>query len=197
MKKLQRIETSDYTLWVSDEEIKEGDWVLNISNNKVFKQDNDKPDAYTLNFWKKIIAYQPKGNAPELDLPLLPEMDVDDDVEKLAYDYYTTNEHYKAADAFHWANGYKAATKIYSEEALRGFCKFYTENLTNSIWDSMELYIQSIKQPTPKWFVAEREKVYHANRKGVTEFQDSKGFYSWKLKTTTKNGKTYLVGKYL
>ena len=39
----------------SDEEIKEGDWVLNISNNKIFKQDNSKPDAYTLTFWKKII----------------------------------------------------------------------------------------------------------------------------------------------
>jgi hypothetical protein len=39
----------------SDEEIKEGDWVLNISNNKIFKQDNYKPDAYTLSFWRKII----------------------------------------------------------------------------------------------------------------------------------------------
>jgi hypothetical protein len=34
---------------------------------------------------KKIIAYKPKGNAPELDLPLLP--DVEEDVEKLAKKY--------------------------------------------------------------------------------------------------------------
>jgi hypothetical protein len=39
----------------SDEYIKEGDWVLNISNNKIFKQDSSKPDAYTLSFWEKII----------------------------------------------------------------------------------------------------------------------------------------------
>jgi len=39
----------------SDEEIKEGDWVLNISNNKIFKQDNSKYDGYTLSFYKKII----------------------------------------------------------------------------------------------------------------------------------------------
>lgn len=39
----------------NDEEIKEGDWVLNISNNRIFKQDSSKPDAYTLIFWKKII----------------------------------------------------------------------------------------------------------------------------------------------
>jgi hypothetical protein len=39
----------------SDEEIKEGNWVLNISNDKIFKQDNSKPDTYTLSFWRKII----------------------------------------------------------------------------------------------------------------------------------------------
>jgi len=39
----------------SDEEIKEGDWVLNISNNRIFKQDSYKPDAYTLIFWREII----------------------------------------------------------------------------------------------------------------------------------------------
>jgi hypothetical protein len=39
----------------NSEEIKEGDWVLNISNNKIFKQDNSKYDGYTLSFYKKII----------------------------------------------------------------------------------------------------------------------------------------------
>jgi hypothetical protein len=34
-----------------------------------------------------LIAYLPKGNAPELDLPLLPEIVVEDDVEKLAEKY--------------------------------------------------------------------------------------------------------------
>jgi hypothetical protein len=78
--KLQLIETPDYILAVSDKDIKEGDWVLNTSNNKVFKQDNDKPDAYTLSFWKKIIGYQPKNNAAELDLLLLPDMIVENHI---------------------------------------------------------------------------------------------------------------------
>jgi len=47
--------TNQNTYITNDEEIKEGDWVLNISNNKIFKQDNSKYDGYTLSFYKKII----------------------------------------------------------------------------------------------------------------------------------------------
>jgi hypothetical protein len=47
--------TNQHIYITSDEEIKEKDWVLNISNNKIFKQDNSKYDGYTLSFYKKII----------------------------------------------------------------------------------------------------------------------------------------------
>ena len=47
--------TNQHIYITSDEEIKEGNWVLNISNDKIFKQDNSKPDTYTLSFWRKII----------------------------------------------------------------------------------------------------------------------------------------------
>lgn len=47
--------TNQHIYITSDEEIKEGEWVLNISNNKIFKQDNSKYDGYTLSFYKKII----------------------------------------------------------------------------------------------------------------------------------------------
>jgi hypothetical protein len=52
--------------------------------------------------------------------------------------------------------------------------------------------IQSLKQPkTPKWFVAEKETKYKPKQK----IEDPP--YEDVLKTTTINGKTYLVGTYL
>lgn len=87
----------------------------------------------------------------------------------------------------------------YSEDDLRNIVKLAREEFNSGkLKYNTDEIIQSLKQPkTPKWFVAKREKVYHANRKGITEFQDAKGFYSWKLKTTIINNKTYLVGNYL
>ncbi len=61
----------------------------------------------------------------------------------------------------------------------------------------MKLFNPSNNPKHLKWFVADREKLYHAKRKGTTEFQDTKRYYSWILKTETINGKTYLVGTYL
>jgi len=217
--KLQLIETENYVLAVSDEDIDPiKDYVLRDSFIM-------KPNTYNLKIFseykhKKIIAYQPKDNAPELDLPLLPEEEccegdgsncngsccvIEDDVEKLAEEYADfSNEHIPMSfgDKFNETSkrdfiaGYKAATKIYSEEALRGFCKFYTENLTNSIWDSMELYIQSLKQPTPKWFVAEME-YQNLDGKWGSYYPFASSAKDSRLETTTINNKTYLVGKYL
>jgi hypothetical protein len=84
--KLKIIEVSDYVLAVSEEKVKEGDLILSIKTDNIFKADSieyldshnmiedfDKSFYINSKYAKKIIAYQPKGNAPELDLPLLPE----------------------------------------------------------------------------------------------------------------------------
>jgi hypothetical protein len=89
--KLQIIETPDYTLAVSDKH--------HIDKNGLYYDTFDKSiktsDCYQQSFRiKEIIAYQPKGNAPELDLPLLPEIVVEDDVEKLAKAYTKTGHTY-------------------------------------------------------------------------------------------------------
>ena len=90
--KLQIIETADYILAVSDEEIKVDDYVFDNFCEinlvlKIRKCDFDSSHYRNKN-WKKIIAYLPKNNdASELDLPLLPEMVVEDNVEKLAENY--------------------------------------------------------------------------------------------------------------
>jgi hypothetical protein len=90
MKKFEIIETPDYILAVSDEEIKEGDYCLidksemsNELKSEIFKVDkilnershnlldNTSGWRFSKSYSSKIIAYRPKGNAPELDLPLL------------------------------------------------------------------------------------------------------------------------------
>ncbi len=208
--KLQIIETPDYILAVSDEEINHNDyyvswetsystepksrWVVYI---KVTTLNGSSP--------KKTIAYQPKGNTPELDLPLLPEMVVEDDVEMLL-DMYEAER--GSLEETSWEEiqvikkalliGYKAATKVYSKEDMRkAFGAGWKRGKFGNYPKEHEQYqpdftefIQSLKQPKPKWFVAETElKEVNPN---ADRLQYLKG-----LKTTTINGKTYLVGKYL
>ena len=85
--KLQIIETPDYILAVSDEEIKEGDYctseknivdVGKIHNSYTIFKPSTKEHLAMLRSCVKIIAHQPKiineeleKYAPELDLPLL------------------------------------------------------------------------------------------------------------------------------
>jgi hypothetical protein len=201
--KFKIIETPDYILAVSDEEIKKEDPYIKRNGIVCKRFNGDK--IFLAKSDRKIIAHQPKGNAPELDgLPLLPEMVVEDDVEKLAKEANLKREFpSRGYGEDEFVEGYKAATKTYSEEDLRkaireaiylknGFDKegysFYFDNP-----EIEEKVIKSLKQPKPKWFVAEREY------EGET-LASASGF-SLKtepiLKTITINGKTYLVGKYL
>jgi hypothetical protein len=194
--KLQIIETPDYILAVSDEEIKEGDWVYITLKPSICQYKTNMPKEWC----KKITAYQPKGNAPELDLPLLPEITIENDVEKLA-EQYVNSISYKAmkedfAQGYLMAafiNGYKAATKTFSEDDLRKAIDLSRETLEydeqHGWYSTMseDEIIKSLKQPkTPKWFVAETRQYSDEELYKITEF-----------KTTTINGKTYLVGTYL
>jgi hypothetical protein len=144
--KLPIIETPDYILAVSDEGIKRNDVLIYPLTDAIFKWDGNMP---TRNEDRKIIAHLPKDDAKELNLPLLPEMVVKDDVEKLACNIYNLpyeeylhirehisqtreciEEEYshlgleipnKYFDVISFISGYnyKAATKVYSEEDLR------------------------------------------------------------------------------
>jgi hypothetical protein len=208
--KFKIVETSDYILAVSDEEIQQGDICLKEIEHygkHIMIARGIGDTKSTTAFWRKIIAYQPKGNATELDIPLLPKIVIEEDIEKLAllkgYKYYPYNDINSEIALGGFIRGYKAATKKYSEVDLytafnvgRTYEKSNHEGVSQ--YELVE-YIQSLKQHiTPKWFVADRQKLYHAKRKGITEFQDTKGYYSWILKTETNSeGKTYLVGTYL
>jgi hypothetical protein len=219
--KLQIIETADYILAVSDEtksldsEKIKNEYYLG-SDNKIHRLN----ETNLLYFRGKIIAYLPKNNSPELDLPLLPEMVIEDDVEKLAYRIYpainTIDENGNDLDlnygyrrGFEEGFKYKAATKVYSEEDLRNAIAFgintqYTNLTPKGIELEIEKFIQSFKQSkTPKWFVVEMEKISNIDSKPIKIHKNIEPIfihdsYSLKLKTTiNKEGKKVLVGTYL
>jgi hypothetical protein len=222
--KFEIIETPDYILAVLDEEIKESNYKFHLSRKQLFKihhfsQSNGSKtfipaDEFDLPLnlellvvdCKDVISYQPKhDNAPELDLPLLPEMVVEDEVEKLVDEKYPYKVGYSVSDenstiqaireAF--IDGHKTATKIYSEEDLWG--AFLRGLGVSKIPDLEDIpieiifknFTQSLKQhKTPKWFVAETIKI-------PTITPDRDCVYTELLKTITINDKTYLVGKFI
>jgi hypothetical protein len=203
--KLQIIHTDDYILAVSDKH--------HIDKNGLYYDTFDKSikisDCYQQSFRiNEIIAYKSKNNAPELDLPLLPEIVVEDGVRKLALTLYKEplnkegevrtqlvghgstpfgfNKWFKA-----FKKGYKAATKVYSEEDLIDFATFRNGGNVN---EEFQLW-KSLKQP--KWFVAETVCDQCLDDETVDSCYCNFGNYKTVLKTTTINNKTYLEGTYL
>jgi hypothetical protein len=131
--KLQIIETTGYTLAVSDEEIKKGDIIY--ANGGLWKGTTTHcTEIPVTECWVKIVAHLPKNNAPELPLPLLPEITS----EPRGFDEfeYTEEDLRKAYDA----GGNSREDEINGD----GETPF-------------EEFLQSLKQP--KWFEAEMEEV--------------------------------------
>jgi len=211
--KLKIVETEDYILAVSDEEITDG---LYLTEKKTLCNVVKKDDKYVYSIeagssikknCKKIIAYQPKGNVLELDLPLLPEMVVEEEVDEIFEKETKTVSFGENGNQspYNWFKmGYNAATKEYSEEDIRRIAQFAFSFHRRNDLDDVELEIefnrlldkniQSLKQPkTPKWFVAEMETRfgYHSDKNQYVSYEKDK------LKTETNSqGKTYLVGTY-
>jgi hypothetical protein len=87
------IQTDNYLLIVDDSEIKEGDFLYSVNNKLVVCA--NKESAVTINsksfsaiIYKKIIAHLPLNNSPILEgVDLLPPLEQEDDVEKLAKEY--------------------------------------------------------------------------------------------------------------
>jgi hypothetical protein len=207
--KFKLVETEEYTLAVSDEDASNSYIYFTGDPTGIFKtgikykneagdyfyQDaiTGMSDTYLTTISKKIIAYKPKGNAPELDLPLLPEIVVEDDVEKLAeisseLQEGTYTPQHKITYKHGFIDGYKTATKVYSEDDLRKAIHFGKFGEYEGIQKTQE-FIQSLKQL--KWFVAEMK---HTKSE---VFRENDNVPYAVLKTTTINNKTYLVGTYL
>jgi hypothetical protein len=90
----------------------------------------------------------------------------------------------------------KAYNKGFSEGVIKGTCSMVYKH------ESFEEYIQSLKQPSHKWFVAEMEQVILKDPNSCEHYievgciKDICTCYTFRLKTTTINNKTYLVGHY-
>jgi hypothetical protein len=159
-------------------------------------------------------------------VPLLPEMVVEDEViRKLAQSYRYSQfkdisygkEKVEAITASLHAeqgfyDGYKAATKTFSEDDVCDFVEWMNLHYralehTICLKDAMgtkgllQQWNKSKIHKTPKWFVAEMEEVSRlmttdiVEKEGWVKVENSKYTYQ-RLKTTTIDGKTYLVGTY-
>jgi hypothetical protein len=139
----------------------------------------------------------PLNNNPIIpNLGLLPEMAVEDDVRKLAKEDRLNTGWGDDVDLPYtsgFIRGYKAATKVYSEEdAEKIYMLGYMDakDGKNHHNEKLSDYLQSLKKPTPTWFVAEMQ----TTKSEVFRENDNVPYAT--LKTTTINGKTYLVGKF-
>jgi len=225
-KKFKIVETVDYYFAVSDEEIEYNNYFhLDMSNtghpDEIHKMGNDKwsktgginfsqPSSWTA-LCKKIVAYLPKNNAPELlydvkipsdenvnmqkvsRLPLLPEMHT---VIGQPLESYIKERH-NQDKVLGFIDGWEASNKQYSEQDLRKAIQFaYNKGLLEIDISIDEIINQCLNQPkTPNHFEA--------------EFKGPKMIYSekyetmihnpncYKLKTELINGKETLVGNYL
>jgi hypothetical protein len=216
--KFRIVETEEYTLAVSDG-VKAGDKsVLMVEGFTPMILTHFEPveEGYE---GKKIIAYKPKGNAPELDLPLLPEEEccegdgsncngscciVEEDIEKLTKKYINDTLKDEESDDYllgrvkGFKDGHKAATKVYSEDDVCDFVEWMNLHYralehTISFKDATgtkQLLQRWIQSKTPKWFVAEMK---HTKSE---VFRENDNVPYAVLKTTTINNKTYLVGTY-
>jgi len=221
--KFKIIETPNYILAVSDEEPKMLEWFYDrldlISSIPIYKRGN-KQKSYK--GCVRIIAYQSKGNTPELNgLPLLPEIIVEDDVEKLALNFckhllsgtiikaksINNLEEYKpkefelllgelnlnGKELFKEFNKNKASAKVYSEKDLKkAFCFYSFSSISQQPYNNEEL------EETFDRFIQSLEQ-FKIPRWFVAEkikYADEDLYKVTELKTKTINGKNYLVGTY-
>jgi len=207
--KFRIVETEDYILAVSDDKPKLNRYctsekniidVGKIHNPCTIFKPSTKKHLDMLRSCNNIVAHKPKNNAPELTLPLLPE-NFNGDVEELALKCITeiSKKQFLSlptladiGDGF--VLGYKAATKKYNEalDAMQEFVDRVDKGEVRSrkTYAKFKIILESLKQPTPTWFVAETDYLAWKN---VDDDEPLKN----KLKTTTIGGKEYLVGTYL
>ena len=233
--KFKIIETVYYYFAVSDEKVEKNDYVYQVNFEKTniqviqcvedfqVKIANVKDGSYTK---LKIIAHLPKNNAPELlydvkipsdenvnmqkvsRLPLLPEIVIEDNVEKLAEEFVKDNlkrSSQAAGVMIGFIEGYKAANKFYTEQDMimaakygyefRDTTSFPEHKFEDSCINNFKQKLQSLNQPrTATHFEAETITPYVD---GFTEDKVRRFYGKPELKTELINGKETLVGNYL
>ena len=147
--------TDNYILITSDEEIKDGEWYVNIEKKYLYLSDfefGEKINPNQVKANKKIIAHLPLGKSNPLykaPFPLLPPLPSgEDDVEKLADEWYKNASLLSnlQADYYLFIEGYNKAKEKYrfSEEDM---VQAFAYGRTLEPFDSFEDFIQSLSQP--------------------------------------------------
>jgi hypothetical protein len=220
------VKTDDYLLVIDDSEIKEGDFYLRyndsvlrctqlkesfnegLNKNEIIILANGCGDPYerSRDYLKKIIAHLPLNNSPILDgVDLLPTLEQDDDVEKMAIVHATNPDMmtYVFPDKKEsFIKGYNKAKEkykitlekmidLYIEETGYGMDMWSKEE--NNVMIIIAKIIQSLSQPKyPIDFECEMEQLN--NKPGSSYGMITR----YKPKTTTNSqGQTILVGKYI
>jgi hypothetical protein len=202
------IETENYLLIVSDEEIKAGNFYLLIPENIVKLSRCGLPT--NIREWAKIIAHLPLNNSPVIEgVPLLPPLE--DEVGVLSEQEFpyikdslvqtTKSEQNKHTDTLRWGfkKGYNKAKEKYkyTEEDLRKCwkaCLDFNKPAGGDSGINLEDFIQSLQQPKmPVAFECESTQ-YTVDEMSKLPL----GTVNQKPKTTTNpQGQTVLVGKYI
>jgi hypothetical protein len=198
---------------VDDSEIKDGDCTYHEPTRLVLNFNNG--------FSKKIICHLPLNGAPVLeDVPLLPSLLKEDDVEKLAEQYVSANyPHYlnekeKAAAIEDVCWGYNKAKEKYkyTEEDLKKACIMYAQWITGGTpslriaqnpGERFEQIIQSL-QHHPKYPIAFECEMRTSWKKETLLEMEASGynpkdypFAPCPKIITNSQGRTEWVGKYI
>jgi len=195
------IKTENYLLVVDDSEIKEGDYRVNIQRGYV-KLVDDAPEYYNQrnDVFKKVIAHLPLNNSPILEgVDLLPPLEQEDDVEKLALYWYNKSGKLspKITEITAFKSGYNKAKEKYK----------YTEEDLRKAWNAAYIDAMSIDEETYKPLFFEDFIQSLSQPKMPIGFEcqtfdtgDDKldGTHVLGIRTTTNpQGQTQWVGKYI
>ena len=183
--KKEIVYTDKYALILSDEEIKEGDYRVNIQRSTIHFVD-EEPSYFNKrnDVFKKIIAHLPLSDAPIIEgVPLLPPLEQEDD----AICPYPESKQ----NAVDWHNGYNKAKENYkyTEEDIR--VAIFTSALspTDDLLKRSDEIIEHLQKPSrPTQFECEEEIYY---------FAENGADLSRPKTTTNSQGQVELVGKYI
>lgn len=178
-----------YALILSDDEIKEGDWIYEFDLNIINIVGEDYHNFTKSD--KKIIAHLPLTDAPILEgVPLLPFLPQGDDVDALAKSQFRKSEYEIKLREEAFQIGYNKAKEKYkyTEEDVRRSIEMSKD--IKYVTFSIDEIIQSLQQPSrPTHFECEIE-----NKIAI----DGHTIIGSEPKTITNSqGQVELVGKYL
>lgn len=196
---MKLITTQDYLLGVDDSGIKEGDLIL-YKNSSIAKclgfptdgggglkiqiQSDIAKIKTDFESCKKIIAHLPLNNSPILEgVDLLPPLEQEDDVEKLAFEYTTASQSHRRG----FIDGYNKATNKYDVIITKLF---------DYLHDKMESISQ--EQIDEDSFQLGRYRTYLQIFEFIQSLSQPKMPVEFEIESTTTNaqGQTVLVGTY-